>query len=213
MPTVSVQIAAGADDAGHILQFAWSNTYATFTIGNEGGQAGSSGWFRFASVAVPQGQVLDSATLTLRNDGLASGAAQANWRVGFDDADSSAMPADGTEALARALTGPIDFALAPPHPNGEVVLDVLAAAQAVVSRPGFASGNAMSVAVRDNVSPTNGYMRVHHFNGQPLLSAVLTLTWTEGGGPPPGGASDAPPRSGILEYGGMTGKLVQREAY
>jgi hypothetical protein len=123
--------------------------------GNVGGAGGA--WLRFTGVTVPRGATINSATLKLNNDGLGNGGGTPVLLNAYTEAaDNPSMPASEADAASRTLGTPIALTIST-LTTGVYSIDVTAAVQEVINRPGFA-GDALAVILRDRGSTATQYI-------------------------------------------------------
>ncbi|ALJ22037.1 hypothetical protein [Microbacterium sp. No. 7] len=112
----------------------WDNTTWSSTF-SFGGLSTRSAGARWASVTIPQGAVIDAATLAF----TLSGEANSGRAVGVHQVDNA--PALGNGQRGTDNTPTVEWASG----GGAKTVSVVAAIQALVDRPGWASGNALTV--------------------------------------------------------------------
>lgn len=134
--------------------------------------------FRFTTVAIPQAQTLDSATLTLEvldTTGAATGELFGN---NIDDAP----------AWAASVNTPSSMSLTAAHTTldvgttGQKVLNILTQVQAIVNRAGWASNNAMAFGVNGTITGTGDAHIADSFDASPADDPLLTIVYTAAGG-------------------------------
>lgn len=174
MPTVSYGIAATADDGCQVGTFGFFDTNPG--AGYDSGSASNlSVGFRFLSVAVPQGATITSASLTLKTDSgfPATGSAWGTIKgVSADNAPSwtTTSPAAASKTIQSvAITS-----------DAAKAYDVTTIIQAIVSRTGWASGNALAFA--GDPTGANGYIYFVDRAASAVDCAQLSITYTTGGG-------------------------------
>lgn len=138
--TITASVAATADDG---LALSGLN----FTNGMNIGTTGSWGFARFASVAVPQGATITSATLTIT--AWANGSGAPDVSLGAVASDNAARPASGTDVTAAPMTtAAVTWSVAS-RPAAPVNLpDISTIVQEIVNRSGWQSGNAIMVIAK-----------------------------------------------------------------
>jgi hypothetical protein len=140
----------------------------------------------FQNVTIPQGATITAAYWTFYGDyGSSTGVVNARWFG--NDVDNAVPPASASEADALELTtAAVDQEPVPPWAENDLVNgpDIKTIIQEIVDRPGWASGNALSVIIRDSDLLSDAYatrrIRDDAELGWPL---VLHVEWTGGNEP------------------------------
>lgn len=169
---------AAGDDGNY-----WPSTLAnapTLYLGDwlGGDAAHSNGFFRFSAVNIPQGATIDSAILTLTAAGDAS-AATVNLDVVGNDVDDAVAPATYSEAAALAeTTASVEWHGVGGWTGGSAYApgDLKAIIQEIVDRPGWVSGNALMLIVKDHVCSANAWRSVRSYGE--TGPAKLDIAWT-----------------------------------
>ncbi|MET1072458.1 MAG: hypothetical protein ABWY11_07425, partial [Umezawaea sp.] len=165
MPTRDLQVAASTDDARNAAGNGMFN--ATVTTQHLGRNAGIDYWagLRFANVAVPQGAVIQSASLDLYSSGVAAGSSVPVVFHGEKSANPAAFSnttagkPEGRTRTAATVTKTFDPAQWNPETGfGVDVVDVTALVQEIVDQPAFASGNAIALIGHDNGAANNNFI-------------------------------------------------------
>ena len=199
MPTLSVNVAANADDAFRRLNGSF------FTVdGNGNGVFNAAGRYdgtynkygcglRFAGITIPRGALITAATISGKSYQSAGNPAGANpkTRIRAQAADNPGAFSDQTDFDARILTsGAVDAAkvtaavawddMATWTDNAtQTSPDISAVIQAIVNRSGWASGNAIVLFWDDfdGRTATDGAYRIlrDKENGNPV---TLSITYT-----------------------------------
>lgn len=178
MTTLAKQVAASADDA-------WQNATGTVAItGNDIGSLSTgnfwAGW-RFQNVTIAQGQVLTSAIF----EGYVYDATYDDVYGNFhcEDVDNATQFTTGASDISgRTLTTAYTGVGATGVGVGWYAVDITTAAQEVIDRGGWASGNAMNVILDCLASVSLRYRQYDYSDGS--SAAKLTFTYTAGGGIP-----------------------------
>ncbi len=190
---VRVAIAGGADDAEERLNLAGAMELGStdLELTRDGTREQVVG-LRFRAVPVPAGASLLSAHVQFTVDEASSGAADLEIRA---EAADSAAPFSGAPGNLSARPTTAGFAPWSPPAWGspgaagadQRTPDLAALLQEVVSRPGWASGQALVLLVKGS-----GARVAEAFEGSPAQAPALVLRY--GIGPPaPDGAPPAPP--------------------
>jgi len=151
-PAVTFTPAANGDDkhaqgaTGNVVDF------GTVIIGStDATEYGDDGIFRFPNVTIPQGATIHNAALILT---VYDGYGGAQTTIYGDAADNSAQVSNGTDYSTRTLTSASVAWTLPGSPatnrvNGEedISPNIASIIQEIVNRPGWASGNAISLFV------------------------------------------------------------------
>ncbi len=176
MTTLAKQVAASADDA-------WQNAAGTVAItGNDiGGLSGANFWagWRFQNVTIDQGQVLTSAIF----EGYAYDTSEDNVYGNFhceDVDDATAFAASSNNISSRTLTTAYTAVGVSNVGVGWYAVDITTAAQEVIDRGGWASGNAMNVIMDCLLNVLLRFRQYDYSDGS--SAAKLTFTYTAAGG-------------------------------
>lgn len=183
-PITGFQISSGNDDGG------WSNAGNTYYSGNAAairlGDASvtdldRNAWARFVGVNIPQGATITSAVLQLYATGLTGTVPQ--LLIDAENVDSAAaLPASGGRTTVTNKARTTANVLWTPTwtlSTWRDSPDIKTVIQAIVNRPGWVSGNALMVFIRDNqAGNVTGQLRFQCFEGDPSLAPVLKVTWT-----------------------------------
>lgn len=146
-PTVG-PIASDSDDGDELVGGSWTDRSYRWYTGRSGG-ASVHGGVRFLNVTVPQGATITSATLTtgeienfyqLPSNAVISADAVDNAPTWSD----SSKPSSGYTPTTATVTKSFS------ETSGRVALTVTAIVQEVVNRAGWASGNAMRFAFKND---------------------------------------------------------------
>jgi hypothetical protein len=148
----SYQIGASSDDA-HNNNWTLYTTDIFQRTGQGTANENTSG-FRFTSIDLPAGTQVTSATLSIYVN--STGGSGWSWLAYAEDADNCATFSASSWPVTRTLTT-ANVAWTPP--SGVAAWknspDLTAALQEIVDRPGWASGGAVCIIVKDNQA-TNG---------------------------------------------------------
>lgn len=131
---------------------------------------------RFLSIAVPQGAIITSATLSVyANGSTASGATMTVKAI--DEDDCAAFDTSPYNVSGRDLVGNVAWAPAAWTSGMQYVsTDISAAVQQVILRPGWSSGNALGLAILVGSGAAKGF---DSWNKNPEHAALLHLTFEE----------------------------------
>ena len=143
-----------------------------------------AGFFRFLSVAVPQGATILAATFTIT--GMSGSADTVNFNVYANLENDASAPLDQDEGYALSRTTAHVPWSSVPHFSDSVEYspaDIKDVIQEIVDQAGWESGNALMILLTTPASSDNSAWRraYTYTEGKP---AELSITW-EAGGPPP----------------------------
>ena len=178
--TLSVPIAAIADDMEERTDSGWlAQENPDLELGSDGARPQLVG-LRFLGITVPNGAVIEAASVRFTADETDSGATDlqvylenSGNAVAFDDAfPVSARPRTaGASWAPPAWTGVGDSGPAQTTPN------LAAQVQSVVNRPDWQSGNALAVLIDGT-----GERTAEAFESDPAAAPVLTVRYRIGAG-------------------------------
>lgn len=218
MPTLTLTIAAGTDDA-ILNDSAYDDSSATMAVGGVGTSplANHGIGFRFQNVTIPVGSTVNSAYVQLVKDGTQFSQMSCRWTA--IDEDNTATFSTGDPPGARVI---VSASIAQEslnvnetdgttygYPTTSPLRATLGAAiQAVISRPGWASGNALAIVVNSD-QDASAYatfarknFRTYNFGTPSANAPKLVIDYN----PPP---TPTPPfRMGVDPVGGATTRVV-----
>lgn len=180
------------NNAGDSLSVGSSLKYATFA--------------RFLNVTIPQGATILSAYLSFVSKTNTSGTV--DTKIYLNDADSASALSDLADYQALALTASVDWTISDAWNmyTWYSSPDISALVQAVVDRPGFASGNAILAVVKTSDDYTENYIRyIYSREATVGWAPKLTITYSTASGDAEAGESD-----GAIIYG--AGEILACEA-
>lgn len=184
MATITSQILAGADDGTWHNEGAGSISAGSSLI--RIGDADSldfnrSAWLRFTNITVPAGATITAASIQVRAVGL-SGAIPA-MTIDGNDIDNAVAPTSRSQVNALAHTSaavswtPPSWTATLPYTTSNLSTII----QEIVDRPGWSSGNAMLLFMKDtNTSNVVGQISFDAFEGSPANAAILSVTYDSG---------------------------------
>lgn len=175
---ISLQITAGADDG-------YTNTVAGGTFNNSAndiffGKSGAltlNSFFRRSSVPIPQAANIISATIALTSFATTAGALTVT--ISGNDEDNAAAPTTYAGYNAKVLTGAtVDWNTSETWvaESAYTSPDISTIIQEIIDRPGWASGNALMLFIKDNAGSV--LRDVYSYDSTPAKSALLTITYT-----------------------------------
>lgn len=192
MMTLTRVIASGGDD-GHA---GYEDFEPSPVFGSYYGDTANRSFLRFVDVTVPAGATITAATVTVRSIYAEPGTVQA--RFGCEAADDATAPTGNPELKARPLTvarsARWTITAATWNVFGpKVTPDLSAAVQEVIDRPGWSTGNALTVMSTDDGS-TSAYAEARGYEDIASEAAVLTITYD-----PPPADDTAPPTVSLAD--------------
>lgn len=151
------------------------DTTVTLGVGNFSSISANTG-LRFINVSVPQGATINSADITLYNQGVLAGSPVARWYA-WDDDDAPQFSSGGdVPSNVTKTTAFTAFTVS----TGDITHSITSVIQEIVNRGGWVSGNAINLIAFDNSSPLNSGAGWDGFDqGSPSL---LEIDYTTGGG-------------------------------
>ena len=196
---LALQVAASSDDARNLASLGTgSTTVATQHLGKFDTTNIYVSGFRFTSVAIPQGATILSAILDLYSSGTAIGTSPLVKFYGnaIDNATafniSTEKPESKTKTTASVSKTFTSSAWNPTTGFGVDPVDIAGVVQEIVSRAGWASGNALAVLAYDNGSANSTYVGVSTYDSASSRGAKLTIAYTVAGSTAnPGAVSSA----------------------
>lgn len=176
--TISLQITAGADDG-------YTNTVAGGTFNSNAndiffGKSGAltlNSFFRRSSISIPQGANITAATITLTSFATTAGALTVT--ISGNDEDNATAPTTYAGYNAKVLTSATVAWNTSETWVAETAYtspDITAIIQEIIDRPGWASGNALMLFIKDNAGSV--LRDVYSYDSTPAKSALLTISYT-----------------------------------
>lgn len=183
MPDLVINPTANADDG------CWSVTegYEFFDstkidLGNDDNWFLVNGFIRFPNVTIPAGSIISAAILRFTGS-TGRDVDTVNLNIHFNDVDNAAAPTTYAGAEALALTAAVAWNALPDWlQNVEYDSpDLTTILQAIIDRPGWASGQAVMALVRNNSSSDTAYRSARPFEyGGGTMAVDLRITYTPG---------------------------------
>jgi hypothetical protein len=187
---VETRVSAGSDDVEQRLS-GWATLVSTdLELTTDGANQQVVG-LRFAGLQVPQGTTVTRAYLQFRTDEVSTGAAALTVKAEASDNAATYTNTSGN-VTARATTSagvawtPPDWLVVGESGAPQRTPDLSSVIQAVVSRPGWAKGNALALQVSGT-----GKRTAEAFEGGASTAPLLHVEFTTGGGG--GGTTNAAP--------------------
>ncbi len=184
MPTVNLQVGAGADDCG-IDNDSGSSGYSNSATQDEvRSQAADPDRmsFRFDPVAIPAGATITAATFEARiSDNTGRDDVYCDCQL--EDADDPAAPTDGTDFAARVMTSASTLwdETSVPTESFQGPGDLSDEVQEVVDRVGWATGQAMQVFLSGRTDETRR-LEIDTYDNDSAHGATFDITYTEAAG-------------------------------
>ena len=173
--TVSESVVANADDGYGTTGGYW---YQGPTVKDAPGAYGH-GAVRFQTVNVPQGQVLDSAILTVNVIGPSGTGTRALHGNDVDDAAAWVHAGLGSPATMTATTASTAVAI---MAAGIRTIDVLTSAQEIVDRAGWTANNDMRWGFPADSRTAGNYQYFEDYVAAGTAEPELEIIYTEAGG-------------------------------
>lgn len=154
------QVSDGVNDGRHITtNHGFSNTFGGALIGNNSPTfKGLSLYGRFINVTIPQGATINSAKLIVTAGATRTGTV-CKGKIQGDDADDAAEVTDHTafDAIIRTTASVTWDPIPTMATNDENDSpDIASVIQEIIDRPGWASGNAMTIILQDDEELSDG---------------------------------------------------------
>lgn len=169
MTTFNWTLTDGADDG--TVTFDGTSTFSlTTTVASLSGR-----WnmYRAGGVTIPQGVIIDSATLTVFSSISSGSNTLETYAVAADDVPAlTASLATATKTTAHSST---------PAPTGAAAIDVTEVLQEIVNRAGWVAGNAVAFTITQGTGNTT---LTRFIEGSATYAATLAVEYHEGS--PPG---------------------------
>jgi hypothetical protein len=182
MSGFSGQVSQSSDDADQIALTGVNSTTASFTnFGTTGTVPQNNLGWRFQNVTIAQGSTISAATISTYQ---ISGGTASTGTLDCVAADNEATFTTTTNYLSGlTLTGSgASWTISTVGTTGFVTsVGIAAAAQAVINRGGWSSGNALAVVLR---GPSGGTINFRTYNDSPSEAAEISITYTSSS--PPG---------------------------
>jgi hypothetical protein len=179
MTTLNLQVNADENDAYNYAGTARNTKLVVFLNYATGSTLHSA--FRFVSVTIGQGDLIESASLDLF---VFSGSLDDfAFDIYAEDVDNSGVIEGGASIPGRTrTTATVNWTAPNAGVGSEVSPDISDVIQEVVDRGGWASGNALTILGVDPQSAAGA--SVHDYQEFPATAAELDIVHTAGGAPP-----------------------------
>ncbi len=171
--TLNLQVSMSSDDAFENLSGITNTTATNFSVLGDGFKCG----FRFQNVTIHQGTTIISATFSCY---VLSTSSPTGCKVQCEAADNSATFSSLVkfDISARSKTADfVNWGTFGTPPGWQSPPDIKACVQDVISRSGWASGNALSVITTDPAGGFTGSVDIEAYDGVPLEAATLSITY------------------------------------
>ncbi|MBI5670896.1 MAG: PKD domain-containing protein, partial [Chloroflexi bacterium] len=180
--TVTFQINSGVNDVNEDGT-SFNNSNSTIWIGNAASATASYAGLRFTNVTIPAGATINSAFLQVYST-------QSQWitinlRLAADASDNSAAFSANSRPSQRPLTNQRVAHASNVLWNANTwynLDDMSPVIQEVVSRPGWQSGNSLSVIIQGTSAGSWARKFFRSFNGGATTAPRLIVTFTTSGG-------------------------------
>ena len=182
---VEVPVSAGADDAEQTSSGFVALTSADLELVTDGSTVQTVGT-RFAGVGVPAGATITQAWIQFRTDEVSTGPTPLTIRAEAADNPAPYQAVNGN-VTARAVTSqsvawnPPDWSIVGERAAGQRTADISSLVQALVTRPGWLSGNAMAFQFTGS-----GRRTAFAYEGGAPSAPLLHVEYTTGTPPPVG---------------------------
>jgi hypothetical protein len=154
-------------------------------VGDHSGASTTSLW-RFTNVTIAQGATINSATITLTGADTYTGPTTMFAYFGCEDVDTSGTlsTSDGNIAnrAANITTAQTDYDLHIVALGTAYPITITSAVSEVISRAGWASGNALSVMAIDHSCPSDEWQYFYDYSGSAVKAAAISIDYTESSG-------------------------------
>lgn len=186
--TVTYQINSGSDDGDNITG---SSIFSTGTPVLSGGKDANgntiTGGFRFTNIAIPRGATITSATIDWQESWAGSYGTTTKTNIFGEASDNSqtfssaALPGSRIKTIAQASFNSVSETIAsgtwmsatsfnkPPN--------IKALIQEIVNRPGWNTGNALSIIVVDNGSTNDWWWEFKSFEAGSVSAPRLVINY------------------------------------
>lgn len=182
MPSLSLQITAGTDDARDTTGgAAYADTATVQYIGINGSDYYNG--YRWTNLTIPQGATITTATLDLYSAGVTGGSGSFNsiWHgVAIDNAAtwSTGNKPDAAASTAASITHAISPATWAGTGFGTDTFDISGLVQEVVNRVGWVSGNAFAITGHNSSAASGTYVGISTYDRAVGNAAKLTIVYS-----------------------------------
>jgi hypothetical protein len=169
------------DDARSFDSGRFVTTETSSMVGTGNGQRANVNGYRFTGIAVPRGAIIDSASFTLVKK--TTEWHQVTVDVAFEASDNAASFSSSSPPATRTLTTVVD------HVSSDVKwsaskryalgdsMQLAAALQRVVDRPGWQSGNSVALIAYGDPTPAWSQISFYTFDGGAARAPQLSVTF------------------------------------
>ncbi len=185
---VEIPVSAGSDDAEQAASGFVGLTSSDLELVTDGGTVQTVGT-RFAGVGVPAGATITRAWIQFRTDEVSTGPAPLTIRAEAADNPAPYQAVSGN-VTSRAVTSqsvawsPPDWTIVGERAAAQRTADISSLVQALVTRPGWLSGNSMAFQLSGS-----GRRTAFAYEGGAASAPLLHVEYTTGTTPPPGNAA------------------------
>jgi hypothetical protein len=201
--TLNLIIDDGANDGYYSTAGSFDFTGTEGRMGVSGPFSYYGGW-RYIDVTIPQGATITSAILTFMPRDTQGQSSVARVRIEADDVDNAAAWSSPSSRPDQITPTTAHTDIQGPITNGVLyTADVTAVVQEIVNRAGWASGNSIRFAGKNNAGDADKYLQFATFEFSILDAAFLDIDYEEAA--PPEMVSDVSRKSiwGGSSYGTM----------
>lgn len=180
---ITSRVSESWDDGGKTTS-SFTRVATSLRVGYDGTYGLLYTYCRFQNLLIPQGATIDNAYLTLNvtgGDENASGGG--TMTIDAEDADTSTQIADESDYNSRIrTTASVDWSWtgAGSYPTTFDSADIASVIQEIVDRPGWASGNDITIFMEDGqVSPSSGELKFDSYNQSTSDAPLLTVVYQD----------------------------------
>jgi len=175
---VTFDMIANADDGGGVDDGSgWNNTGVSLNFGNVSG-SGYWNYFRYQNITIPAGSTILSAKLNFYAHTTKTGTT-CNVNIYFEDEETTTVPTSGADMISRSLGTPVAWSGIGSWtwPTRYDSPDLTEELQAIIDKVGWASGNAITIHIKDNGSTSNAYRNTSTRNASTANAADLIIQY------------------------------------
>lgn len=178
-PTVNESVAAGADDAysfwvANGASFAGFYNSNTLIYAGRGGTIKDYVGIRFQTIAIPNGETINSADLTVR---VTSVTGTPNLNIFGNDVDDAAAWADPGNRIKNISKTTASTNKATWSNGADNVISVTSIVSEIIARAGWASNNDIAFGFFDNAALGNHLLGIAALEHATLTEARLSITY------------------------------------
>lgn len=178
MAIINLQVSASTDDAHEVGGSVPVLDGISLPVGVDAAGNGVAAGYRFINVMIPRGSPIESAILTLRasaTGGLALTRVDGHLHDNSPTFTTTDGDVDGRgHTLANRSWDPSEWIAGTSYASP----DIKAVIQDIISRPGWVSGNALTILHIDDDGPINTRIFVESYDSVPANAAKLDIIFT-----------------------------------